>query len=156
MYHVIIEMASLFLAGILAGEEFVVRYGVHVSMAVLDESSHIKARQALILRLRVLVPAIILPTIVLGVVVLVWGGSNGPVFGFQCAGVISLLFLLLITLVGTVPINKGALDWRPDAPPNNWKMLVNRWGRIDIIRSTAAILAFVFFLIEVALQLAGN
>jgi hypothetical protein len=57
----------------------VVRYGVHVFMAVLDEPSHIKARQALILRLRVLVPAIILPTIVLGVAVLVLGGSTGPV-----------------------------------------------------------------------------
>ncbi|KMY50006.1 DUF1772 domain-containing protein [Peribacillus loiseleuriae] len=156
MFQITIEIVCLFLAGILAGEEFVVRYGVHVSMSILDEQSHIKARQALILRLRVLVPAIILPTIVSGVALLTFGGSTRSVFVFQCAGVLALLFLMAFTLVGTVPINKGALDWQPDSPPSNWKVLVKRWGRLDIIRSSAAILAFLFFLIAVALQLAGN
>lgn len=156
MYQTIIEFVSLFFAGILAGEEFVIRYGVHVSLAILDEQSHIKARQALILRLRVLVPAIILPTIVLGIVALITGVRTEPVFGFWLAGVLALISLLLITLIGTLPINKGALDWQPDAPPRNWKLLVRMWGRLDVIRSSAAILAFAFFLIAVALRLTGN
>jgi uncharacterized membrane protein len=131
----------VFLAGILAGEEFVVRCGVHVSLAVLDEQSQIQVRQALILRLRVLVPAIFLPTAVSGVAALVLDGS-GPGFGFRCAGVLALLIFILVTLIGTVPINTRALAWQADDPPINWKALVSRWERLDVVRSSAAILAF--------------
>jgi len=155
MYLIIIEFISLFLAGLLAGEELVVRYGVHVSLANLDEPSQIRVRQALILRLRVLVPAIFLPTAITGVAVLIINGA-GPGFGFQLAGMLALLIFILTTLIGTVPINKGALDWKPEAPPSNWKKLIVRWERLDVIRSSSAILAFAFFLTAVALQLAGN
>ncbi|WP_239616383.1 DUF1772 domain-containing protein [Cohnella mopanensis] len=145
----------MLLAGILAGEEFVVRYGVHVSLAALDEPSQIKVRQALILRLRVLVPILFVLTAISAVAVLVLD-SSGPGFGFRCAGVFALLIFILVTAIGTVPINKGALAWQPDAPPSNWKALVRRWERLDVIRSSAAILAFAFFLTAVALQVAGN
>lgn len=155
MYQIIIEFVSIFLAGILAGEEFVVRYGVHVSLAKLDEPSQIRVRQVLILKLRLLVPAIFLPTAISGVAVLIMSGSE-PGFGFRWAGVLALLIFILTTLIGTVPINKGALAWNPDAPPRNWKLLVRRWERLDVVRSSAAILAFVFFLTAVALQLVGN
>ncbi|WP_063565807.1 DUF1772 domain-containing protein [Paenibacillus sp. O199] len=155
MYQIIIEFVSIFLGGILAGEEFVVRYGVHVSLAKLDEPSQIRVRQALILKLRLLVPAIFLPTAISGVAVLIMSGSE-PGFGFRLAGVLALLIFILTTLIGTVPINKGALAWNPDAPPRNWKQLVRRWERLDVVRSSAAILAFVFFLTAVALQLVGN
>lgn len=155
MYQIIIQFISLLLAGILAGEEFVVRYGVHVSLANLDEQSQIRVRQSLILKLRVLVPAIFLPTAISGVAVL-FLNVTGPSFGFQCAGVLALLVFIMTTLIGTVPINKGALDWQPDAPPSNWKQLINRWERLDVIRSSAAILAFASFLTAVALQLAGS
>ncbi|RKP57985.1 DUF1772 domain-containing protein [Cohnella endophytica] len=152
MYLVIFEFVSLFLAGILAGEEFVVRYGVHVSLSHLDYQSQIRVRQALILKLRVLVPAIILPTVVSGITVLFLNGT-GPGFAFRCAGVLALLIFILTTIIGTVPINKGVLDWRPDAPPSNWKQLIKRWERLDVVRSSAAILAFACFLAAVTVQL---
>lgn len=82
--------------------------------------------------------------------------GSEPGFGFRLAGVLALLIFILTTLIGTVPINKGALAWNPDAPPRNWKLLVRRWERLDVVRSSAAILAFVFFLTAVALQLVGN
>lgn len=46
-------------AGLLAGEEFAVCYGLRSSFASLDERSHIRLRQALIRRLRVLVPIVL-------------------------------------------------------------------------------------------------
>ncbi|WP_171685123.1 anthrone oxygenase family protein [Paenibacillus planticolens] len=155
MYQIVIEFVSLFLTGILAGEEFVVRYGVHASLAHLDEQSQIRVRQALILKLRVLVPAIILPTVVSAVAVLILNRYDSG-FGFQCAGALALLILILTTIFGTLPINKGLLLWRPDAPPSNWKQLINRWALLDVVRSSAAILAFAFFLTAVALQLTGK
>lgn len=151
MNHIIIEFISLFLAGILAGEELVIRYGVHMSLAGLDDQSQIKVRQALILKLRVLVPAIFLPTAVSGVAVLVLSGSEPGLF-FRWAGVLALLLFILVTLIGTVPINKGALEWKHDAPPSNWKSLIRRWELLDVVRSSAAVLAFACFLTAVALQ----
>jgi hypothetical protein len=69
-------LLSLFLAGILAGEEVVVRYGVHPSLAALDERSQIQARQALIRSLRVLVPTIFVGTAVSAVAVLALDGAD--------------------------------------------------------------------------------
>ncbi|GGG72527.1 DUF1772 domain-containing protein [Paenibacillus radicis (ex Gao et al. 2016)] len=155
MFSLILTFISVFLIGILAGEEFVVRYGVHVSLAKLDEPSQIRVRQALIRRLRILVPAIFLPAFISGVTALILSGTEAG-FGFRFAGVLALLIFILTTIIGTVPINKRALDWHPDAPPSNWKPLIRRWALLDIVRSSAAILAFALFLIAVALQLAEN
>jgi hypothetical protein len=62
---------------------------------------------------------------------------------------------VLLSFLGTVPINIQVNDWQVDSPPDEWKSLVRRWERIDIYRSSAALVAFACFLIAVALQLAA-
>lgn len=37
----------------------------------------------------------------------------GPGFVFRLAGVLALLIFILVTLIGTVPINMAALTWQP-------------------------------------------
>jgi uncharacterized membrane protein len=155
MFHVVIECAGLFLTGILAGEEFVVRYGVRGPLAALDDQSHILLRQALIRTLRVLVPAIFLPAFASGIAVAILDGSQIG-FAFRWAGVLALLVWFMVTLFGTIPINEGAVEWQPDAPPRGWRALVDKWERLDTVRTWAAILAFASFLAAVAQQLAGN
>jgi uncharacterized membrane protein len=155
MYHVVAECISLFLAGILAGEEFVVRYGVRAPLAALDDQSHIQFRQGLIRTLRVLVPAIFVSAFVSGMAVAILDGT-GAGFVFRWAGVLALLIWILVTLFGTVPINEGALDWRPEAPPPNWKALVDRWERLNTVRTWAAVAAFALFLTAVAQRRPGS
>jgi uncharacterized membrane protein len=140
----VLEFTGVLLAGILAGEEFVVRYGVHPSLTKLDGPFQIKVRQALIRRLRVLVPSVLGPTVITAVAVLVADGS-----GLRWAGAGCLLGFILITFVGTVPINKAIGDWQADAPPAGWQGVIRRWERLDVARSSAAILAFGFFLAPV-------
>jgi uncharacterized membrane protein len=151
-YHLTIEFSSLFLAGVLAGEEFVVRFGIRGPLATLDDGPHIQLRQALVLTLRVLVPAIYVPTLLAGVAVLVLGGADAGL-PFRCAGVGALIIWILVTLFGTVPINAAALDWKPDAPPSDWKQQVDRWEQLNTVRTCAALLAFAFLLAAVALRL---
>ena len=62
MIHAIIEFLNLFFAGVLAGEEFVICYGVRTVVAVLDQQPQIQLRHALIRKLRTLVPAIFILT----------------------------------------------------------------------------------------------
>jgi len=52
----VLGFTNLLCAGMLAGEEFVIRYGVRAPVASLDPQPEIQLRQALIRRLRVLVP----------------------------------------------------------------------------------------------------
>jgi uncharacterized membrane protein len=147
--RVILEFASLFCTGILAGEELVVRYGVHPALAALDEQTQIQARQGLIRRLRIVVPAIIGPTVLSAIAALVFGAAD-PGSGFRWAGALTLFAFIVITFAGTVPINQKINAWQPSTPPSNWRAQITRWERLDVFRSSAAILAFAFFLTAAA------
>jgi len=63
-----------------------------------------------------------------------------------------LIAFVLFSFLGTVPINIQVSDWQVDNPPTDWKATVRRWERIDVFRSSAAIVAFACFLIALALQ----
>ncbi len=146
---------GLFLAGILAGEELVVRYGVQPALNGLPDRAHILARQALVRRLRVLVPIVMVPTVIVGIAVLVIGGS-GAGFGFRWATAIALVGVVLISVLGTVPINIRVNDWPVDSPPENWRDEVRRWELIDVFRSSAAVIAFGCAVVATALRLSAG
>jgi hypothetical protein len=151
--HVIITAAGLFLAGLLAGEEFVVRYGVRDAIDSLDAHSHIVLRQALIRRLRVVVPAIYAPAMALAAAGTLLDPAQ-PGFVYRLTGLLALGAWTLATFGGTVPINAAALDWNPESPPANWRALVRRWEGLNTVRCWAAVLAFAAFLTSMTLQLA--
>jgi uncharacterized membrane protein len=151
----VLEFVNLFFAGLLGGIEIVIHYGLRTPAETLDEKSQLQLRQALVLRLRVLVPAFFLPTAASGIAVMILDGG-APGFWFRCAGVLAVLIWILIRIVGTVPINSATLTWQPDAPPKNWQALVNHAERFHIVGTWAAVAAFAFFLIAVALKLAAH
>jgi uncharacterized membrane protein len=142
-----LQWASLFLAGLLAGEELVVRYGVHPALASLGEHASIGARQALILKLRILVPSIFLPTAATSVIALLVDWSP-----WRLAGSLLLLAWGLTTGIGTVPINSAVIQWDAAAPPADWHDVIARWARIDILRSSAALVAFACLVVGAALD----
>lgn len=147
------QYAGLFLIGILAGEELIVRYAIHPALSHLDDRVHLLARQALVRRLRVVVPIIMLPAAALAGTVLVV--VTGPGLPMRWAALIAMVVFLLLSLLGTVPINIKVNDWRADAPPADWKAVVRRWARIDVLRSTAATVAFLFALLALARAVPG-
>lgn len=81
-----------------------IHYGLRAPTEELDEKPQIQLRQALIRRLRVLVPAIFVPTAVSGIAVTFLGGA-GPGFAFRCAALVAVLMWISIRVIGTVPIN---------------------------------------------------
>jgi uncharacterized membrane protein len=146
MHYTIIKFVCLFFAGILAGEEFVVRYGLSTLLTAMEDQPHIRLRQSLIRRLRLIVPIIFLATLTSALASLILDGGSSDSFCLRCAGVCVLYIWIGITLIWTVPINKRVLKWQPDAPPAAWKGLIGKWQRLDTWRAWLAILAFVFFL----------
>ena len=149
----LLDFVNLFFAGMLAGIEFVIHYGLRGPCETLDDHAQLQLRQALVIRLRVLVPAFFAPTALLGIALTVLSGGI-PGFWFRCAAVLTVCIWILIRVVGTVPINSATADWQLSAPPKNWKELVNRAERFHSVGVWAAVLAFAFFLSAVALKLA--
>jgi uncharacterized membrane protein len=133
----VLGMISAFFAGLLAGEEVVVRFGVRGPLAALPDEPHIRLRQGLIRTLRILVPAIFVPALLTGVVAAVADAS--PV---RWAAVVALAGWAAATFLGTVPINAAALAWSPAAPPPGWQATISRWEQLDSVRTAAAVLAF--------------
>jgi uncharacterized membrane protein len=146
-----IELLSLFAAGLLAGEELVVRYGVRDAIGTLDDVHHIELRQALIYRLRVLVPALFAPTLALAVMAGILDGTR-PGVALRGLGVGALVGWGLLTAFGTVPINSAALTWQPDAPPGDWRSQIDRWERLNTIRAWLALVGFAALLAGVGLR----
>jgi hypothetical protein len=154
MYSIVLAFVNLFFAGMLAGMEFVIHYALSPSTETLDERAQLQLRQALILRLRVLVPAFFAPAALTGIAVTVLD-TTMPGFWFRCAGLLALLIWVVIRVIGTVPINSATLTWQPDAPPKDWKARVNHAERFHIVGTWASVVAFALFLIAVALPLVG-
>jgi hypothetical protein len=149
----VLDFVNVFFAGMLAGIEFVIHYGVRSPAETLDDHAQLQFRQALVLKLRVLVPAFFVPAAVLGIALTVLN-SAAPGFVFRCAGTVALLTWIAIRVIGTVPINSATLTWQLSAPPTNWKAQINHAERFHIVGVWAAVLAFACFLTAVALKLA--
>jgi len=138
-------MASVLFAGLLAGEELVIRYGVRGPLASLDDLPHILLRQALIRPLRVLVPSIYLATLISAAAATALDGIDSGL-ALRGSGLGALLVWIAVTLGGTVPINAAVLDWDANAPPANWQAQVDRWEHLDTVRTWAAVIAFALLL----------
>ncbi|HEY0754959.1 MAG TPA: hypothetical protein VGD98_13455 [Ktedonobacteraceae bacterium] len=152
---IILDFVNIFFAGMLAGVEFVIHYGLHGPAETLDEHAQLQLRQALVMRLRVLVPAFFVPAAISGIVLTLLG-RGAPGFGFWCAGMLAILTWIAIRVIGTVPINSATVEWNLAAPPKNWQALVTDAERFHIVGVWAAVLAFACFMIAVALQLTAH
>ena len=149
----VLDLVNVFFAGMLAGIEFVIHYGVREPVEQLPDRAQLQFRQALIKKLRVLVPAFFAPAAVLGIA-LTFLNTATPGFVFRCVAVVALFTWIVIRVIGTVPINSATVDWQLDAPPQDWKAQVTHAERFHIVGVWAAVLTFACFLIAVALKLA--
>src|SRR5579862_9420365 len=86
---------NLFFSGLLAGEEFIVRFGVRGAIARLADPEHIRIRQALILGLRALVPSIFFLTLLSGAAVAYLGAR--PALILRGAGLGALVVFIAVT-----------------------------------------------------------
>jgi hypothetical protein len=159
------QTVSLILAGLLAGEELIVRWGVQPALRTLDDAAHIQARVALVRSLRVVVPILMIPTVLTAVAALIATGASGGTpagtglfgastgTGFRWAGIAALTAFLLFSFLGTVPINMRVITWQSSDPPPDWHATVTRWERIDVFRSASAIIAFACFAVAMTTQI---
>ncbi len=151
MVGLVLEALAVLFAGVLAGEEFIVRYGVQPALTALPDLPHLLARKALVARMRIVVPVLMVPTVLLAIAAVAVGGA-GAGLGFRVAGLVALVAFVLFSFLGTVPINIRVHEWDAEHPPADWKKIVARWQFIDVFRSAAALLGFVCLLVALAVR----
>ena len=154
-FNVSLHFINLFFAGILAGIEIVIHFGLRAPTEVLSDRSQLRLRQALVLRLRVLVPAFFVPTALSGIAVAVLDGAAAGLW-LRCVALLAILVWIVIRIVGTVPLNSATLTWELAAPPADWKAQVVRAERFHDIGVWAVVLSFGCFLASTAVTLTAH
>src|SRR5580658_11352586 len=113
---ILLELINLLFAGILAGMEVAIHYGIGGSAQNLNEQSQLQLRQALVLKLRILIPAFFVPAAASGVAVVVLNGT-GAGFLFRCGAMLCMIVWIATRVIGTIRINAATLTWDLAAPP---------------------------------------
>lgn len=140
-----IDLLQLLFVGILAGFEIAVHYGIGAPPQSLREDAQVVLRQAMVRRLRVLAPALFFPSLLLTILVAI-RDRRDPGFWLHYAAVAALLVWALVRIVRTVPVNSATLEWNPEAPPTNWRALIEKTERFHVVAAWAAVIAFVCLL----------
>ncbi len=146
-----LAFVDLFFGGILAGMEIVIHYGLRAPSEVLNEPSQLQLRQALVLRLRVLVPAFFAPTLLSAIAISLLERS-APGASLHYVGLAALLIWIGIRVVGTVPINSATLTWKLESPPKNWKAQIDHAERFHVVGVWMVVAAFATFLMAEVLR----
>ena len=147
----LLHVTAVVLAGLLAGTEFIVRWGVQPALSRLDARTSLAARKSLIRALRALVPSIGLPTLAFAGLSAVNGRDTDGAM-LRWAAVIALVVFFAIAFAGTVPINARIDAWSLDDPPADAEAVIRRWQLIDVFRSSAAVIAFVLLVVGLELS----
>ncbi len=134
-----LHFINLLFGGILAGMELALHYGLRAPAAALNDRAQLQLRQALVFRLRVLVPAFFVPTAFSAVAIAV---LDGPA-AFRIVGLLALLTWVIVRVIGTVPINSASITWSLDAPPDDWKAQIARAERFHDLGVWAVVSSFV-------------
>jgi hypothetical protein len=75
-----------------------------------------------------------------------------PEFYYRLAAVLFIFIWIYLRVIVTVPINAGSLEWNPDNPPKDWKGQIAKAERFHIVGTWATTLAFILFLMAVAIS----
>jgi Anthrone oxygenase len=79
-----------------------------------------------------------------------WRAQPGRVYLTLASG-LAVLVVMVVTLVVDVPLNRRIQRWLPDAPPDNWRTLRDRWMRSNDLRTVVSVAALALLLAGVAL-----
>jgi hypothetical protein len=111
------------------------------AVATPPVEAHLAMRQALIRRLRIVMPPLMVTA----------GGSVGLVALLQyrtgaflpsCLSLMCAVVPIGVSGLGNGPLMLRVLTWSPDTPPADWSEVIDRWERLDTLRRTAAVGAF--------------
>ena len=126
--------------GLLAGSFLLATLGLRPAVESFAGPTHIRIRQALIPRFRRLLLPLMLATAALAGLSVLVGRRDLPLA--QWGVLICAVAMPVLTAAVNVPVNRRALAWTPESPPEYWRKEVALWNIGDTIRLVLSLTAF--------------
>ena len=146
----LLSILNLFFVGTLTGVEVASHYGFVIQPSFLGEADQVRLRQALIRRLRVLVPAIFGPAFFTTIAIALLS-APGPAMMLRSIALAGDALWIYARVVATARINSAAMDWSPASPPADWRVLIERAERFHVASLWAVTIGFLSLLTASAL-----
>ncbi len=144
----ILETVAIVVAGTMVGNEAAIAVFVHPRLSRLDDASHVRAVQPLAAVLGAAMPFWYALTLLATLAVAFVARPTGtPGHGMALVAAGLFAAMIVYTLLLPVPINNQVARWRPEALPDNWRALRQRWDRLHAFRVVVLAVALVLLVI---------
>ena len=138
----LIRILALFLTGLIAGVFFYGTFTVSPTFYEVPSSIHLAFRTALMNHNKSIVMGLVLAGM-MSIALYAWESRQIKLVRTLClCALILTLFSLLITRLGSVPINLQIKTWDPLSPPENWLTILKRWDLYNAVRTVTSIASF--------------
>ena len=140
----ILDVATLTVAGLLVGNELAIAVFVHPTLSRLPDSVHFTAATALARILGRVMPVWYALTIMLTAALAVVDRHRTGIWPLWIVFSAGLWVLSVVyTMAALVPINNQIAAWTEETKPANWKSFRSRWDNLHGWRVLLLIMAFV-------------
>ena len=140
------RISALILTGLIAGTFFYGTFCVLPAFYDLPSTLHLGFRVALMNHNKIVVMALVLLAIV-ALISYCWEARQLKTVRSLCFNALVMTIIsLVITRLGSVPINLQIKTWQPSSPPADWLTVLKRWDLYNSIRTAASIIAFLSLL----------
>lgn len=144
--HVLIDLFSLLLSGLLVGNELAVALFIHPVLYHVDESSHATVVRPLAAKLGRWMPFWYALSLLLVIAQLLVSSSRSLAWHLTCSAAALLALIIVLTIVFPVPINNRIAQLDLQHLPANWLSLRRRWDLYHQIRVLLLVIVFVLLI----------
>lgn len=141
------RISSLFVTGLIAGTFFYGTFCVLPTFYDVPAAIHLNFRTALMSHNKVIVMALVI--MALGILCFYcWQvRKTREALWLGIAALVMTTVSLVITRLGSVPINIQIKQWNPSSPPQNWLEILKTWNFYNSVRTITSIGSFICLLI---------
>jgi uncharacterized membrane protein len=138
---------SLMFTGLLAGAFFYGTGNVIPAMYNVPINVHLMYRVQLMDHNAIYIQSLTAVAIITPIWLAVISKQHRTMRIFALLGSLAALTSILITRIGTVPINHMMRVWNSTGAPANWPEILHHWDVLNYVRTGFAILSFVLIII---------
>jgi uncharacterized membrane protein len=143
----IAKSATLLLVGLVAGTFFYGTFCVLPAFYEVSPEIHLTFRTNLMQHNKILVMALVILALIANAFYY-WEVRQVKALRLLClTTLIFTLISLIVTRLGSVPINLMMKTWQPQSPPDNWLSILKQWDLYNGIRTFTSIGSFVCLLV---------
>lgn len=143
----LVRLVLLVVLGLLVGSMFGIWAGY--DPAGLSASAFVEQHQNAVHGLNTLLPLMGATCIALTLVLALRSGKDQRTRYLLIVAALLMLVAALVTRFGNQPINAIVMTWSAQAPAANWTDLRDQWWQWHVVRTVAAVTAFVLVIITV-------